>query len=180
MADPFPPELVTSRLVLERATSDSEAVLQDVFEAAGDHFTTVTGRPEPDADAARRELESAGSAPGREVFLIRLRVSRESVGAMGWWEGHPVPEITLLGMLLVVKERRSAGIAREALEAVEEVFRARGIQELRTGVGAGDEARQRVLGALGFAPLDERKHVSLDRGRVMIALFRKVLGGAGG
>jgi ribosomal protein S18 acetylase RimI-like enzyme len=72
------------------------------------------------------------------------------------------------------------GIGREALEMLEDALRRRGIRELRTGVGAGDSRRQQLLLSLGFVPLDERKHIALDRGRVMIALFRKELGDGGG
>lgn len=175
MTEPFPDELVGDSVILQRVTPDMETILQDVFEAAGDHFTTVTGRPAPDADAAQREIQSAASAPGREVFLIRLRQDGTPVGAIGWWEGHPIPEITLLGMLLVASTHRGRGIAREALTTLGAALATRGAQELRTGVGAGDVVRQKALSALGFEPLDERKHVSLDRGRVMIALFRKAL-----
>src|SRR5690606_29808761 len=114
-------------------------------------------------------------AEGREVYLLRTREQGEAVGAVGWWAGHPEPAVALLGMLLVVTERRGRGLGREALAAVEAALRERGITEVRTGVGAGDGRRQEVLRALGFAPLDERRHVSLDRGRVMIALFRKEL-----
>lgn len=173
--EPFPDRLSTPRLVLERAGPDREEELQAVFRAAGDHFTTVTGRPEPDADAAAREIRSAAAAAGREVYLIRARAGGEAVGAVGWWSGHPEPDVALLGMLLIDLRRRREGMGREALAAVEAALREQGIRELRTGVGAGDERRQQVLRGLGFAPLDERRHVSLDRGRVMIALFTKEL-----
>lgn len=176
MPDRIDSELNTERLVLERLSPGMEEPLQEVFVAAGDHFTTVTGRPEPDADAARRELSSADAVEGREVFLVRLRESGEAIGALGFWEGHPEPEVALLGMLLVDTRRRQEGFGREALRGVEAALRRRGIRELRTGVGAGDTRRQELLRALGFEPLDERRHVSLDRGRVMIALFRKELG----
>jgi RimJ/RimL family protein N-acetyltransferase len=167
--------LRTTRLRLERAAVGTAEELQQVFAAAGEHFTTVTGRPEPDADAASRELRSAESAEGREVYLVRLAESGEAVGAVGWWERHPEPHVALLGMLLIGRGQRGGGLGREALGAVEDAFRARGIRELRTAVGAGDVGRQTVLQALGFSPLDERKHISLDRGRVMIALFSKEL-----
>lgn len=173
--EPLADVLSTPRLRLQRAVLEMEGELQAVFEAAGDHFTTVTGRPQPDADAAAREIRSAAGAEGREVYLVRLHPGGEAVGAVGWWERHPEPEVALLGMLLVDQRRRREGLGREALAAVEEALRARGIRELRTGVGAGDVRRQEVLRALGFSPLDERRHVSLDRGRVMIALFRKEL-----
>jgi RimJ/RimL family protein N-acetyltransferase len=175
MTEPMAAELSTERLLLERVAPGMETELQGVFRAAGDHFTTVTGRPEPDPDAAEREVRSAASVAGREVFLVRMREGGEAVGAVGWWAAHPEPDIALLGMLLIDMRRRGEGLGREALAGVEEALRSQGIRELRTGVGAGDAARQSVLRALGFTPLDERKHVSLDRGRVMIALFRKQL-----
>ena len=168
-------ELTSERLRLERLESDAAAVLQTVFEAAGDHFTTVTGRPEPDPDAAERELQAAARVEGREVLLVRLDEGGEAIGAVGFWEGHPEPTVALLGMLLVDRTRRGAGYGREALRALEDALRERGIEEIRTGVGAGDQRRQAILQALGFEPLDERKHVSLDRGRVMISLYRRQL-----
>lgn len=173
----FPAEIATPRLRIERVRPEMEDLLQRVFSGAGDHFTTITGRPEPAPDAAARETASAGGAAGREVYLVRLAEGGEPVGAAGWWEGHPEADVALLGMLLIVRERRGAGLAREALTAIEETLAARGIRELRTAVGAGDEGRQATLRALGFLPQDERRHVSLDRGRVMIALFRKELNG---
>lgn len=174
-AEHFPGQLSTPRLLLERAVPELEEDLQSVFRAAGDHFTTVTGRPEPDPDAAAREIRSTAATEGREVYLVRTRAEGEAVGAVGWWAGHPEPTVALLGMLLIGTKHRREGLGREALGAVEAALRERGIRELRTGVGAGDERRQKVLRGLGFTPLDERRHVSLDRGRVMIALFAKEL-----
>lgn len=165
--------LQTQRLTLQRLEPGMEAPLQAVFEAAGDHFTTVTGRPEPEPDAAKRELAAAEASEGREVFLIRLREGDEPIGAVGFWERHPAPEVALLGMLLIDRRYRGQGYAREALTCLEDALRDRGVQELRTGVGAGDVRRKEVLRALGFTSVDERRHVSLDRGRVMIAMFRK-------
>jgi RimJ/RimL family protein N-acetyltransferase len=175
MADRMADEIFTDRLTLERLARGMEEVLQEVFVAAGDHFTTVTGRAEPEPDAARRELQSAEAAEGREVCLIRLKADGRPLGAVGWWERHPEPGIALLGMLLIDARRRREGYGREALVALEASLRDRGIAELRTGVGAGDLQRQEILRALGFTPVDERRHVSLDRGRIMIALYRKEL-----
>lgn len=173
MSSQISEQLQSPRLILERLERGMEAPLQAVFEAAGDHFTTVTGRPEPEPDAAQRELAAAEAVEGREVFLIRLRDNHEPIGAVGFWEKHPAPEVALLGMLLIDHRHRGQGYAREALTCLEDGLRERGVQELRTGVGAGDVRRQQVLRALGFTSVDERRHVSLDRGRVMIAMFRK-------
>ncbi|HET8656320.1 MAG TPA: GNAT family N-acetyltransferase [Longimicrobiaceae bacterium] len=165
----------TPRLRARLLTMGDEDALQEVFQAGGDYFLEVTGRPEPDEDAAVREIASTINVPGRRVALVSLAESGEDVGALGWWGHHPEPDIALLGMLLVVPERRGAGVGREALGALEGVLAADGIRRLRTGVGAGDTAKHALLRALGFHPLDERTHVTLDRGRLMIALFEKEL-----
>jgi GNAT superfamily N-acetyltransferase len=167
----------SERLVARPVREGDEAVLQEVFVAAGDHFLPITGRPAPDDDAAEREIRSAGQTPGREAVLLHDG-SGAAVGALGWWEGSPEPEITLLGMVLIVPTARGAGLAREAMGALERWLAARGGTRLRTGVGAHDLERQRFLRALDFNPLDERTHVSLDRGRMMIGLFEKRIGGA--
>lgn len=167
--------LETPRLTMRTLVLDDAAALQRVFEAAGDYFLSITGRPKPDGDAAEREISSSASSPGREIALLCRRGDAEAVGAIGWWEGNPDPETALLGMLLITPDRRGQGLAREALAAVEGALAASGIRRLRTGVGAGDTAKHDLLRALGFAPLDERTHISLDRGRVMISLFEKEL-----
>lgn len=165
------------RLLLRLLGPGDEEALQGVFRAAGDHFLSITGRPEPDPDAAAREIRGSAATPGRDVALVTLGEGGEPVGALGWWRGSPEPEAALLGMLMVVPAHRGKGIAREALGALEGWLAGQGIYRLRTGVGSGDRRAQEVLRALGFRELDERKHVSLDRGRVMIALFEKELGG---
>lgn len=171
------PAFTTTRLAAHLVGPGSEQRLQRVFEAAGDHFLSITGRPEPDPDAAERELRSSASTPGRRVAVLAAREADEPVGALGWWERHPQPDTALLGMLLIAREQRGQGLAREAVQGLERWLAERGIREIRTGVGAGDEAAHGLLHALGFEPLDQRAHVGLDRGRIMIALFRKPIGG---
>lgn len=168
--------LETDRLDIRSATPDDVQRLQRVFEAAGDHFLTVTGRAQPEPDAAEREIRGSLSTPGRDVAIFTLRDTGQDVGAAGWWHGSPEPQVALLGMLLVDPEHRRAGIAREALGALEVWLAGHGVRHIRSGVGAGDEKAQAILRGLGFAPMDERRHVSLDRGRVMIALFEKAIG----
>jgi GNAT superfamily N-acetyltransferase len=165
----------TERLLALALTPETAPLLQRVFEAAGDYFLSITGRAEPDADAAQRELASAARTPGREVALLMLRDSGEPVGALGWWAGNPSPELALLGMLLLAPEHRGGGLAREALQALEAGLASEGHRALRTAVGAGDEKAHALLRRLGFASLDERTHVSLDRGRIMIAFFEKTI-----
>jgi GNAT superfamily N-acetyltransferase len=164
----------TDRLQARPLASGDEPLLQHVFEAAGDYFMPITGRPSPDADAAVREIRGCEGTEGREVAVL-FDVHGEPVGALGWWQGNPEPDVGLLGMVLMVPEARGVGHAREAVQALEIWLAERGIRSLRTGVGAHDLARQTFVRALGFEPLDERTHVSLDRGRMMITLFQKAL-----
>jgi GNAT superfamily N-acetyltransferase len=166
----------TERLTAVAAQAGHEPVLQAVYRAAGDYFIPITGAPQPDADAAAREITSCDATPGREVALLLRRDDGEPVGAVGWWEGSPEPEVTLLGMIMVVPDARGAGVAREALRGLERWLAARGARRLRTGVGAHHQERQALLASLGFAPMDQRTHVSMDRGRMMIGLFEKEIG----
>lgn len=168
-----PPLFETDRLRARSLAPGGEEVLQRVFEAAGDYFLSITGRPEPDPDAAVRELRAAATTPGRAVALLSLREDDLPVGALGWWRGAPDPETALVGMLLLVPEERGKGLAREALDGLAGSLGAEGVKRLRTGVGAGDRKLHALLGTLGFSPLDERKHVTLDRGRIMLALFER-------
>ncbi|MBA2669574.1 MAG: GNAT family N-acetyltransferase [Gemmatimonadetes bacterium] len=164
----------SDRLQAKPLRPGDEAVLQTVFEAAGDYFLPITGRPEPDADAAEREIRSCEATEGREAVVL-FAEDGSAIGALGWWEGSPEPDIALLGMVLTVPEKRGGGLAREGLKALENHLASRQLKRLRTGVGAQDENRQAFLRALGFKPMDERTHVSLDRGRMMISLFEKSL-----
>ena len=110
MIEPMTAELATERLLLERVAPEQVGELQAVFRAAGAHFPTATGRPEPDPDSAEREFRSAAAAAGREVFLVRMRKGGAAVGAVGWWEGHPEPDVALLGMLLIDLQRGGEGL----------------------------------------------------------------------
>lgn len=185
---------------LREVDAGSVAELQTVFEGAGDYFLRVMGRPEPSPDAAGREARSAASTPGRGVALI-VAVEKDgemdtdatggpgprngagdgapaqgaSVGAIGWWAGHPEPELALLGMLMVVREERGRGRARAALERLEERLRGEGITRLRTAIGAEDGESRAFVEALGFASTEERTRVDTDSGRLRIAFFEKAL-----
>jgi RimJ/RimL family protein N-acetyltransferase len=176
-AQPFvPAEMESDRLAIRTLGPDDAERLQAVFRAAGDHFLTVTGRPEPEPDAAEREIRGSLATPGRDVAVFTMRDTGEDVGAAGWWRGSPEPDVALLGMLVIAPRHRGNGLAREALGALEVWLAGHGVRRIRSGVGSGDERAQAILRALGFAPLDERRHVALDRGRIMIALFEKQVG----
>jgi RimJ/RimL family protein N-acetyltransferase len=167
------PLFSTERLEARILSPGDEEPLQRVFEAAGDYFLGITGEPAPAPDAAEREIRSCAGTPGREVALLRLHADGRPVGAVGWWQGNPEPEVALVGMLLVVREARGQGLAREALDGLAGSLATQGVRRLRTGAGAGDQRTQALLRALGFAPLDQRRHVELDRGRIMLALFER-------
>lgn len=164
----------STRLRAVQLRSGQEAVLQEVFEAAGDYFLPITGRPAPDVDSAEREIRACEATPGREAVILYTEEA-EPVGAIGWWEGGPEPDVALLGMVLLVPESRGSGLAREALRSLEQWLGSRGITRLRTGVGSHDQARQSFLLASGFNPMEERTHVSMDRGRMMLSLYEKPL-----
>ena len=166
------PLFETDRLTLVQATPDHTAELQSVFEAAGDHFLTVTGRPEPEPDAAQREIDACARIPGRMVAILREE-GGDAVGALGAWLHHPDQGLALVGMLMVVRDRRREGLAREALDGFSLWAAGQGVRALRTATGAGDAGAQEIVRALGFQPLDERTHIGLDRGRIMIALFER-------
>jgi RimJ/RimL family protein N-acetyltransferase len=163
------------RLALRLAGPGDSDELQRVFERAPDHFLRVTGSPEPSPDAAERELRAAAETEGRRVALVRPVEGADAVGALGWWAGHPEPDVALLGMLLIAQEARGRGLAREALGMLEGRLREEGISRMRTAVGAEDRTARRVLEALGFASMDRRAHVDMDGGRLRVAFFEKTL-----
>jgi GNAT superfamily N-acetyltransferase len=164
----------TRRLEILRLGPGDEDRLQAVFEAAGDHFIAVTGRPHPAPDAAEREIRGCAQAPGRDVAVLVSRETGEDVGAAGWWVGNPEPHVALLGTLLVALPHRRRGLAREALEGLEGWLRAAGVTGLRSAAPAGDRRAHEVLRALGFSPLEQR-HVPMEHGRVRLALYEKAL-----
>lgn len=173
--DPVP-ALETPRLRLRVLAPGDEDALQAVFAAAGDHFLATTGRPEPPPDAAAQEIAGCAATPGRDAALLVLRDTGEAVGALGWWRGHPEPDVALLGLLLVVPEARGQGIAREALGALEGWLRREGVHRLRTGVPTRDRRAAAVLPALGFERMSVRDHAALGLGQVHLTLWERALG----
>jgi RimJ/RimL family protein N-acetyltransferase len=166
----------SERLRARAAGPAEEAVLQAVLVAAGDHFLGVTGRPEPDADAARREIEAAQAHPDRTVALLEPNDGGAPLGTLGWWTGMPDAETALLGMLLLVPGARGRGLGREAVEALSAHLAQQGVRRLRTAVGTGDPRAHAILPRLGFRPLDERAHVSVGQhARLMVAFYDRDL-----
>lgn len=178
MTDPLTdaPPLATPRLRLRIVGAGDEEALQAVFAAAGDHFLPFTGRPEPDPDAAAREIAGCAATPGRDVALVVLHEGGEAVGALGWWRGNPEPDVALLGMLLVVPGRRGAGIAREALGALEAWLAGQGMRRLRTAVATRDRRAAAVLPALGFQRMSVREHAALGLDGLHLSLWEKGIG----
>ena len=172
-----PPTVIeTPRLLLRLLGPEDAEALQRVFREAGDYFLGVTGRPEPDPDAAERELQGCAATPGRDVALASLRGTGEPAGVLGWWRGSPDPDVALLGMLLVVPGERGKGIAREALGALEGWLAGEGIRRLRTGVSARDRRAAAVLPALGFERMSIRDHQALGLDMAHLTLWEKGIG----
>lgn len=165
--------LETPRLLLRRLAPGDEAALQDAFDAAGDHFATVTGQPQAAADAAEREIRASAATPGRGIALVTTRDTGETAGVIGWWAGNPEADVALLGTLIVLPAHRGRGIAREMLEAAEGWLRGNGITRLRTAVGRRRPPVHAVLRALGFAEMSIRDHTRLGAAGAGTALFEK-------
>jgi GNAT superfamily N-acetyltransferase len=165
----------TERLAAQLLGSGTAPLLQLVFESAGDYFLRVNGTRTPDADAAARELGACAATAGRDVAILTDRASGEPIGAIGWWRGNPAPEIALLGMLLVVPERRGQGLAREAVRGLESWLGRQQIRRLRTAVPATAFQEHKLLRALGFEQLPIRDHVTLGLAGSHLFLFEKPL-----
>jgi RimJ/RimL family protein N-acetyltransferase len=166
----------TERLAARLLRPGNEALLQMVFEHAGDYFLRVNGSRAPDPDAAARELAACAATSGREIAVLTRLASGEPAGALGWWRGNPEPEITLLGMLMMTAEHRGQGLAREAVGGLANWLATQGIRRLRTAVDATAFREHRLLRALGFEQLPIRDHVALGLAGSHLALFEKPLG----
>lgn len=169
------PRIETPRLTFRPLGPGDEAVLQAALAAAGDYFPALTGRMGPDPEAAAREIRTAAATPGRDVALLVPRGGGDPVGMAAWWRGHPDPDVTLLGMLLVARGHRGEGVAREALDALEGWLRERGIRRLRTAAPTRDRRSAPVLRALGFELMPVRDQAALGLGGLDLTLWEKEL-----
>ena len=168
-----PPYFESTRLSGRLLGPGDEAVLQRIFEAAGDYFLRISGTPAPDPDAAAQEIGSCSATPGREVALLSLQSTGEQVGVLGCWHGNPEADVALLGMLMFVPEHRGQGLAREAIAALGVWEAQRGTRRLRTAVAAENFREHALLRALGFSQMSIRDHAALGLGGVHLALFEK-------
>lgn len=175
--DAAPLALETDRLLLRALGPGDEAALGRVFARCGDHFAALAGRPGPEPDAAARELRASVETAGREVVLLTLQESGAEVGALGWWEGNPLPDRALLGMLMVDPDHRGRGLAREALQAVEVWLAGRGVRALRTAFERRRLAVHPVVRALGFREMSIAEHTALGLAGAGIGLWEKPVGG---
>lgn len=162
---PEPAPDAAEREARSAASTPGRGVALVVRTAAAGEAKAAT-RPEAPAAASGADAPSGAGAPSREAAPI---------GAIGWWAGHPEPDLALLGMLMIVQEARGRGHAREALARLEDRLRAEGITRLRTAVGAEDAGSRAFVEALGFASTEERTRVDTDSGRLRIAFFEKAL-----
>ena len=161
------------RLLLQPLAPGNEPALQEVFEAAADYFRVMTDRERPEEDAAQREIAACTATEGREIALLRSRGTDEVVGAIGWWQGNPEPDVALLGMLLIIPTQRGRGLAREALKELERRLGDAGIRRLRAGVGAAQRPLHTFLEALGFERMSIAEHQRLGLAGAKLALWEK-------
>ncbi len=168
------PILRTERLVIRPLGPDDAARLQAVFDAAPDHFAAVAGVEAADPESAAHELRESAARPGREVALVSL-ADGPDVGALGWWAGNPEPDVALLGMIVVVPAHRGAGVAREALAAVEARLATQGMRRLRTAFARRRRAIQPVVQALGFREMGIAEHTKLGIAGAGTSLWEKEL-----
>jgi len=169
------PIIHSARLVLRPLGLDDAARLQSVFDAAPDHFAAVSGVEAAGPDSAARELRESAARPGREVALVSL-LDGTDVGALGWWAGHPEPDVALLGMIVILPEHRGGGVAREALSALEGRLAQGGIRRLRTAFARRLLAIHPVVRALGFEEMSIREHTKLGIAGAGVSLWEKEIG----
>lgn len=168
-----PLALESPRLLLHALRPGDEARLQALFDAAPDWHHAL-GRP---ADPGAAAAEVAGSArdAGRAVAVLTLRETGDDVGAVGWWREKPEPGVALLGTLLVIPAHRRAGLAREALAALEAWLAADGTRELRTAFPRRLLPLHPLVKALGFREMSIAEHQKLGMAGAGTSLWRKPL-----
>jgi RimJ/RimL family protein N-acetyltransferase len=170
-----PPTVESPRLLLHALRPGDEARLQAVFDAAPDWHAAL-GRP-ADPGAAAAEVAASAASPGRTVAVVTLRETGEDVGAVGWWREKPEPGIALLGTLLIVPTHRGAGLAREALTALERRLAEEGTRELRTAFPRRLLPLHPLVTALGFREMSIAEHQKLGMAGAGTSLWRKPLAG---
>jgi len=173
------PIIESARLVIRPLGLDDAPRLQAIFEAAPDHFSVVAGVEGASEESAAHEIREAAARPGREVALVSLHDGSD-VGALGWWAGNPEPDVALIGLILVVPAHRGAGVAREALAALQARLAARGIARLRTAFPRRRRPIQAVVRALGFEEMSIREHTKLGIAGASVSLWEKAIRGAPG
>jgi len=168
-----PPAIESPRLLLRALGPGDEARLQAVFDAAPDWHAAL-GRP-ADPGAAAAEVGAAAASPGRAIAAVTLRETGEDVGAVGWWGEKPEPGIALLGMLLIVPAHRRAGLAREALAALEARLAEGGTRELRTAFPRRLLPLHPLVTALGFREMSIAEHQKLGMAGAGTSIWSKRL-----
>jgi GNAT superfamily N-acetyltransferase len=165
----------TDRLEVHRLATPDAPRLQAVYEAASDYFRVLAEGGEVGPETALGELRQCAAHPGRTAAVVSL-AGGPDVGALGWWAGHPAPEVALLGMLVVLPEHRGGGVAREALRGLEGWLAGQGISQLRTAIPYRRAAAVRApLEALGFTPMSIAEHTRMGMAGAGISLWQKAL-----
>ena len=166
----------SARLAFQPLGPGNEALLHHVFTAAGDYFLPLTGRAEPDPSAARHEIEACSTHASRAIALLTSLESGEPAGSVGWWLGNPEPDVALIGLLMLVPERRGQGLGREVIEALAERFAADGIRRLRTAVPTTHYAAHDFLRSVGFTMMSIRDHAAMGIAGTGTLLWERTIG----
>jgi RimJ/RimL family protein N-acetyltransferase len=116
---------------------------------------TTAGLPvsQPDADL-RQHLEEARSQPGRELLAIVLASNGELAGLLDRRAPHPAAGWLTVGFLAVAEPWRGRGLGSEAVLALEEDVRRRGLAH-RFAAGVTVDAGRALYFwlRLGYRPL---------------------------
>lgn len=171
--DPQTAAIQSPRLLIRALQPGEEARLQAVFATTPD-WHLATGRP-ADPGAAAHEIAGSAQDAGRAVAVLSLRETGEDVGAIGWWLHRPEAGMALLGTLLVAPTHRGAGLAAEALGALEAWLVEAGVTEMRTAFPRRLLALHPLVKALGFTEMSIAEHQKLGLQGAGTALWQKPL-----
>jgi len=109
------------------------------------------GRREADL---RQHFEEARSQPGRELLAIALASDGELVGLLDRWSPYPATGWLTVGFLAVGERCRGRGLGTDAVLALEEEARRRGLaHRFAAGVSADAGRALYFWLRLGYRPL---------------------------
>lgn len=131
---------------------------QGIYERAPAFFRSL-GLASPPSDGACGDFHALPPRFPRQrkhYFGIWSRPDGPLVGVADYLDGHPVPGVGWLGLLLLEEPHQGLGLGREACEALRRWAATElGARELRLGVEAPNRNAWLFWTAMGFAPTGE-------------------------